>query len=190
MNRQRHEVADVIRTFGERYEQQHGLDGESHRILRDLTRCRTSALGGHKRVCDRCCHEEISYNSCRNRHCPKCQAQARARWLEKRADDLLDVPYFHVVFTLPDAFGPLALQNRRRVYGILFRAPRRPYRPSVATPNIWELRLASSPSCTPGARSCSYIHTSIAWSRGEGSVPIEAAGSRAVVSDSSCRYAS
>jgi hypothetical protein len=115
-------VADVIREFEGGYEERYGLSGEERRVLRDLTRCRTATLGGHKRICDRCGHEEISYNSCRNRHCPKCQARARAKWLDDRADDLLEVPYFHVVFTLPNAFGPLALQNRRRVYGILFRA--------------------------------------------------------------------
>ncbi len=122
MNRHRHEVADVIRKFRGRYEEQHRVDGESGRILRDLVQCRTSALGGHKWSCDHCDHEEISYNSCRNRHCPKCQAQARAQWLQKRTDDLLEVPYFHIVFTLPDAFGSLALHNRRLLYGILFRA--------------------------------------------------------------------
>jgi len=115
-------VADVIREAGGRYEETYGLDWKSRRILKDLVSCRTSALGGHKRVCDKCGHEEISYNSCRNRHCPKCQGRARAKWLEERAGDLLNVPYFHVVFTLPHAISHLALQNRRLIYGILFQA--------------------------------------------------------------------
>ena len=115
MSGHRPEVADVIREAG-------GLSWESRKILRDLGSCRTSAQGGHKRVCDTCGHEEISYNSCRNRHCPKCQARARAKWLDERAGDLLDVPYFHVVFTLPHAISHLALQNRRLIYGILFQA--------------------------------------------------------------------
>ena len=115
-------MADVIREAAGRYEERYGLSVEHRRIVRDLTRCRTAALGGHKRVCDRCGHEHISYNSCRNRHCPKCQAQARARWLDDRVQDLLEVPYFHNVFTVPEAIGPRALYNRRPVYGILFRA--------------------------------------------------------------------
>jgi hypothetical protein len=91
-------------------------------VLRELSLCRTAALGGHKYRCDRCGHERIAYNSCRNRHCPKCQAAARAEWLAARQQELLAVPYFHVVFTLPDGLGPLALQNQRLLYGLLFRA--------------------------------------------------------------------
>lgn len=85
-------------------------------------RCRTAELGGHVEECDQCGHQVIAYNSCRNRHCPKCQAATRARWLDERAAELLPVEYFHVVFTLPDEVGPLALQNRRVIYGALFRA--------------------------------------------------------------------
>ena len=122
MSGHRPEVADVIHEAGGGYEAAYELSWESRKILRDLGSCRTSAQGGHKRVCDTCGHEEISYNSCRNRHCPKCQARARAKWLDERAGDLLDVPYFHVVFTLPHAISHLALQNRRLIYGILFQA--------------------------------------------------------------------
>ncbi len=77
---------------------------------------------GHVEACDQCGHQRIAYNSCRNRHCPKCQAAARAQWLQERSSELLSVPYLHVVFTLPDSIGPLALQNQRLVYGLLFRA--------------------------------------------------------------------
>ena len=84
--------------------------------------CRTAALGGHVEACDHCGHQRISYNSCRNRHCPKCQGPATARWLEARAAELLPVPYFHLVFTLPAALGPLALQNPRLLYGLLLQA--------------------------------------------------------------------
>jgi hypothetical protein len=91
-------------------------------VLRDLVACRTAALGGHVERCNHCGHQRIAYNSCRNRHCPKCQAGARAKWLDQRAAELLPVPYFHVVFTLPNQLGPLALQNRAVVYGILFQA--------------------------------------------------------------------
>jgi hypothetical protein len=91
--------------------------------LREVTLCRTAALGGYKLECDGCGHKEISYASCRNRHCPKCQGGARADWLRARAAEVLEgVKYFHVVFTLPEKLGPVALQNKRIVYGVLFRA--------------------------------------------------------------------
>ena len=98
------------------------LRNEQRQALRDLAACRTAALGGHEEACDACGDRRFAYNSCRNRHCPKCQASARARWLEARQAELLDVPYFHVVFTLPAELGPLALANQRIVYRILFQA--------------------------------------------------------------------
>lgn len=98
------------------------LSAQQKRALRDIARCRTATLGGHVAECDTCGHRSIAYNSCRNRHCPKCQAAARAEWLEARAAELLPIPYFHVVFTLPAVLSPLALQNQRTVYAILFRA--------------------------------------------------------------------
>ncbi len=122
MNRHRPEVADVFASYGSKYQAAYGTSAVQRRILRDLAVCRSATLGGHKKQCERCGHEEISYNSCRNRHCPKCQAASRTQWLEAKAEDLLNVPYFHVVFTLPSAIGPLALQNKRVVYGVLFRA--------------------------------------------------------------------
>jgi len=122
MTRPRPEVAEVIAHYAAAYEATYGASPGQHRILRDLGRCRTAALGGHKQQCADCGHEVISYNSCRNRHCPKCQGPARARWLAARAAELLPVPYFHVVFTLPAPLGPLALQNPRLLYGMLFRA--------------------------------------------------------------------
>jgi len=117
------EVADVFRAYAPAYREAFGpvTSSEQRRVLRDLQRCRTAALGGHVEACDQCGHRVIAYNSCRNRHCPKCQAAARAAWLEEQAADLLDVDYYHVVFTLPDLLGPLALQNRRAVYGLLFQ---------------------------------------------------------------------
>jgi hypothetical protein len=117
------EVADVFRSHGDAYIEACGSTSTSQRrVLRAISVCRTAALGGHKRRCDHCGHEEISYNSCRDRHCPKCQAAARAHWLEAREKELLDLPYFHVVFTLPETIGPVALQNKEIVYGLLFRA--------------------------------------------------------------------
>jgi hypothetical protein len=118
------EVADVLRRYGSAYQEAYGdtLSTAQRRALKDLVRCRTAALGGHVEACDQCGHQRIAYNSCRNRHCPKCQAATRAQWLDDRASELLSTPYFHVVFTLPDELGPLALQNPRVVYNTLFRA--------------------------------------------------------------------
>ena len=92
--------------------------------MTELAACRTAALGGHVQQCDTCGRQEVSYNSCRNRHCPKCQGAARAAWLEARRDELLPVPYFHLVFTLPHELAPLALVNPQVVYGLLFQSAR------------------------------------------------------------------
>ncbi len=124
MTRPRLEVAEVIRSCRDAFMQRYGagLTPVQRRALDDLTACRTAALGGHILGCLECGHQEISYNSCGNRHCPKCQGTAAARWLETQAADLLDTPYFHVVFTLPSALGPIAVHNPREVYGLLMRA--------------------------------------------------------------------
>ena len=124
MTRPRLEVAEVIRSCRDTLLQQYGasLTTEQRRALDDLTACRTAALGGHVLECSGCGYQEVSYNSCGNRHCPKCQATAAARWLKAQAADLLETPYFHVVFTLPSALGPMAHSNPRTVYGLLMRA--------------------------------------------------------------------
>jgi hypothetical protein len=103
------EVADVFRDGETRFRAQYGqsLSSQQHQVLRAIVRCRTAALGGHVGRCDDCGHQQIQYNSCRNRHCPKCQAMARAAWLDKRESELLPVPYFHVVFTIPHELAPL-----------------------------------------------------------------------------------
>jgi hypothetical protein len=117
------DVAEILRRFGDRFRQQFGgLSRDQARVVAALTSCRTAALGGHVEACDACGHRQIAYNSCRNRHCPKCQAAATARWLERERDYLLPVPYSHVVFTLPRELAPLALQNPRVAYGLLFQA--------------------------------------------------------------------
>jgi hypothetical protein len=122
VRKDRPEVADIFRTHEERFLDRYSTSAEQRKVLRDLTACRTAALGGHVRQCDECQHLEISYNSCRNRHCPKCQRQNNAQWLEAQAQNLLEVAYFHVVFTLPEGLGPMALQNQKIVYAMLFRA--------------------------------------------------------------------
>jgi len=122
VNGHRPEVADVIERDGARYLERYRPSKEQFRVLNALAQCRTASLGGHVKRCDLCAHEVIAYNSCRNRHCPKCQGAARAAWLQAREREVLDVEYFHVVFTVPHELAPLALQNRRAVYGMLFRA--------------------------------------------------------------------
>jgi len=117
------EVADIFRRHGEAYRQAHGshMSRGEHRVMAAITACRTAALGGHVERCSGCARERISYNSCRNRHCPKCQSLARAEWLEARKADLLPVPYFHVVFTLPAAVAEIAFHNKAVVYAMLMR---------------------------------------------------------------------
>jgi hypothetical protein len=118
------EVADIVRTYGTAFVKRHRrwLTGPHLKVLRAIAACRTAALGAHVEQCDSCGQRAISYNSCLNRHCPKCQAAARQRWLKKHSAELLPVPYYHVVFTLPHVLAPLALQNKAVVYDLLFRA--------------------------------------------------------------------
>jgi Putative transposase/Transposase zinc-binding domain len=124
MSRPRPTVAEVIRSCIDEFMDKYGrkLSCEQRRALDDLTACRTAALGGHVLECSECGHQQIAYNSCGNRHCPTCQATAAARWLEAHAADLLPVPYFHLVFTLPNVLDPLALANPRIVYDLLLRS--------------------------------------------------------------------
>ena len=130
------EVADVIREYGAAFRAQHGswLTGTQHQALRDLAACRTAALGGHVEHCLDCGHDRIAYNSCRNRHCPKCQALSRAQWLDRQTKHLLPVAYFHVVFTLPGALAELALANPRVLCDALFQAAAQTLRAVAANP--------------------------------------------------------
>jgi hypothetical protein len=116
------ELSDIVRAHGQAYRQRHVLTPEQHAVLSAIERCRTAALGGHLDVCAACGYSEPSYNSCRNRHCPKCQALAQARWIEGRMQRVLPTHYFHVVFTLPAELRPLAAHNRRRIFDLLFAA--------------------------------------------------------------------
>jgi len=122
--RPRLEVADIFRQYGPAYRIEHAqtLFPEQVRVMLAIERCRTAALGGHVEECDACGQVRIAYNSCGNRHCPKCQNLERARWLDARQQDLLPVEYFHVVFTVPEQIAAIALHNKRVVYTILFAA--------------------------------------------------------------------
>jgi hypothetical protein len=124
MSRPPLEVADIIRAVGEVFIEQnrHWLRWKHVKVLRAIERCRTAALGGHLDECTRCGHRAISFNSCRNRHCPKCQTAARDRWIAARQQELLPTPYAHVVFTLPSRLAPLVLQNKKVIYDLLFRS--------------------------------------------------------------------
>jgi len=116
------ELADVVRTHAAAVRQAQRLTRGQHRALRAIAGCRTAALGGHTEACDTCGAIRVASNSCRNRHCPKCQTLAKERWLAARRADLLPIDYFHVVFTLPHALNPLAQGNPRVLYTLLFRA--------------------------------------------------------------------
>jgi len=124
MDRPRFEVADVFRCYGADYRLHNGasMSNAQHRVMTAIEVCRTAFLGGHLEQCDQCGHQRNAYNSCANRHCPKCQSLARAQWLEDRQSELLNTQYFHVVFTLPQQIATIAYQNKRELYGILFRA--------------------------------------------------------------------
>jgi hypothetical protein len=160
MSRPTLEVADIVRAAGNSFweRQQSHLAWPHRKVLDAIVRCRTAALGGHRDQCVRCGHQAISFNSCRNRHCPKCQGNARAKWLAARSAELLPVPYFHVVFTLPHELSALVLQNKRLLYDLL-------YRTSAARPcsNWLAIRSALEPTsdfsaCSiPGDRTSSII---------------------------------
>jgi hypothetical protein len=116
------EVADIFRAFGPAYREAHQMPVRHHRVMRAIEICRTAELGGHLDQCDHCGTVRISYNSCRNRHCPKCQSLEKERWLEAREKEMLPTSYFHVVFTLPEGLRPLALRNQKVLYRLLFKA--------------------------------------------------------------------
>jgi len=138
MKTHRPEMADIVRTHHSEFLARWNsvLSREQRKALRDVRDCRTAALGGRVQQCNQCGHRVILYNSCRNRHCPKCQATARRRWLAQRETELLPVPYFHVVFTLPSQIGRLALQNPKQIYSILFRAAASTLLETAADPRL------------------------------------------------------
>jgi len=116
------EMAEIFRQFGPAYRESYRLPRNHLRVMRAIEVCRTAALGGHKDKCDNCGHLEISYNSCRNRHCPKCQTLRKEKWIEARSEDLLPIEYFHVVFTIPSELNPLVSMNQNVLYDLHFRS--------------------------------------------------------------------
>jgi Putative transposase/Transposase zinc-binding domain len=119
---ERPELADIFRRYGESYRRMHRLSACQQKVMRAVSVCRTQELGGHLDRCDACGFERPAYNSCRNRHCPKCQSLAKARWLEKQTSELLPVGYYHLVFTLPHELNPLVLANKKILLALLFKA--------------------------------------------------------------------
>jgi len=136
MDRPKWEVADIFRGYGGEYREKHGasMSTAERRVMSAIELCRTSALGGQIEQCDQCGHRCICYQSCRNRHCPKCQSLARAKWIEDRRHELLNCEYYHVVFTVPDKIAALAYQNKEVVYNILFQATAETLRTIAADP--------------------------------------------------------
>ncbi len=134
----KYEVADIFRQYGEEYKQTYGMNGDQRKVMAAIIACRTARLGGHSEVCDHCGIIRNSYNSCRNRHCPKCQTMAKEEWLDKRKQELLPCGYFHMVFTLPHALNPLILANRKELLACLFQAVRNTILAFAADPQ-WKL---------------------------------------------------
>jgi Putative transposase/Transposase zinc-binding domain len=142
--RSRYEVADVVRAHGQQYLRTHPSSAEQRQVLRAIATCRTAALGGHVEQCEHCSYQRIAYNSCRNRHCPKCQGKERAQWMAAEQAMLLPVPYFHVVFTLPHTLNPLIRVNRALLYGLLLRVVARTLRTFALDPR----HLGAEPAIT------------------------------------------
>lgn len=130
------ELADIFRQVGAAYRRDHALSRGQRRVMGAIECCRTAALGGHIEQCDACGHQRIAFNSCRNRHCPKCQSLVRAQWLAQRQAELLPVEYFHVVFTVPQEIAALAYQNKSVIYNLLFRATAQTLHSVAANPKL------------------------------------------------------
>src|SRR6516165_1362926 len=163
------EVADVFRRHGEAYRLAHAghIGRVERRVMSAIELCRTAALGGHIEQCEDCGIVRIAYNSCRNRHCPKCQGAAREDWLAARAAELLPVPYFHVVFTLPAPAAEIAFHNKEVIYTILFKAAAEALRTIAADPT--HLGSDASPSPAHSLRRARW--RSIARRRALGRLP-------------------
>lgn len=136
--RPKYEVADIFRLYGEEYKKNHAMLPEQRKAMAAIMACRTAALGGHEEICSHCGTTRNCYNSCRNRHCPKCQTMTKEKWLDARKQELLPSGYFHMVFTLPHELNPLILANRRELLTCLFKAVRNTILAFAADPQ-WKL---------------------------------------------------
>jgi len=132
------ELADIFRRYGENYRQTHYLSTEQSKTMHHIEICRTAVLGGHSEACDHCGFKRNSYNSCRDRHCPKCQTLVKEKWLNSRKSELLPCPYFHNVFTLPHELNPLILNNKKIMLAMLFAAAKETLQVFAADPQ-WRL---------------------------------------------------
>jgi len=154
-------VQDVLLQFYPQFEQSYAPSMQQAKACRDITRCRTAALGGHVFECDECGHSIVRYNSCRNRHCPMCQGINKAIWVDKRIKDILNAPYFHVVFTVPQELHPLIYQNQELLYGLMYKAVAETLFELSRDKKTWAHRSAFFHCCIHGDRTCTIIHTSI-----------------------------
>jgi hypothetical protein len=147
------EVADIFRNHGATWLKANAghVSLCQLKVMSAIESCRTVALGGHVMHCEDCSHTAIAYNSCRNRHCPKCQGSQALAWMEERKAELLAVPYFHVVFTLPVQIADIAYQNKSIIYDLLFKASSQTMRTIAADPNAWACGSGSRRCSTPGA---------------------------------------
>ena len=158
----RPELAEVFRQYGESYRKTHRLSTSQQKVMRAVEVCRTQELGGHLKQCDTCGFEHPTYNSCRNRHCPKCQSLAKAKWLEKQTSELLPVGYFHLVFALPHEFNRLILAHKKIGLSLLFKAV------SETLLEFGQTRLKaqpseSSPCFIPGTKRSKIIFICTVW---------------------------
>ena len=154
-NQKQVELADVFRLYGDDYRRSHAVSYEQLKVMHHIQICRTAALGGHVEQCDQCAFEQIAYNSCRDRHCPKCQTLTKEKWLNDRKAELLPCGYFHLVFTLPHALNLIILSNRKTTLNTFKPLPR------ILSGDL-KVGWDSSAYCIPGHRRSSTISTSTA----------------------------
>jgi hypothetical protein len=155
------EVADIFRGHGPAWRRANAghLSLDQLKVMSAIENCRTAALGGHVARCEKCAHTLIAYNSCRNRHCPKCQGAAAIEWLAEREAELLPVPYFHLVFTLPAQIAVIGYQNKAVIYDLLLKLSAETLITIAADPKHLGARVGALPSFTPGARHSPTIRT-------------------------------
>lgn len=158
------EVQDIFCQYGAEYLEHHSLSPTQAKAFRAIQNCRTAVLGAHLDTCDHCGFTKISYNSCRNRHCPKCQAFSKEQWIEKQNSYLLNTDYFHVVFTVPNDLNSILLRNQQTTYTLFFKAVSKPFWNYVLTGNILVLPLALPLFSIPGDKTSPTILISIALS--------------------------